>query len=139
MANISSWEKLRKAVGLGYSEKLTVELAKEKAELEAQRKAAREAILAQQAKAKAAEEAYAKAQAEKAAAKIAEVKAAAKPQPKKDATRDGDGDGKINDGTKNEKPAPKKATPKKQAELKAKPAAPTAKKKSGGKGTSTAK
>lgn len=108
MANISSWEKFRKAVGLGYSEKLTVELAKEKRELEAQRKAAREAILAQQAAAKAAEEAFAKKKAEEAAAKkIAEVKKAAK----------------LQNATKPEAPAKKATAPKK---------------KSGGKGTSAA-
>jgi membrane protein involved in colicin uptake len=117
MANISAWEKFRKAVGLGYSETLKAELAWEKAELDAQRKASRERILAQQAAAKAAEEAFAKKKAEEAAAKkIAEVKEAAR----------------LQNATKPEAPA-KKATPKKAAAPKAAP-----KKKSGGKGTSSA-
>ena len=73
---VSTWEKLRKAVTGSYSDWLTLELAKEKAELEAQHRAARERILAQQEQAKAAP-----------------------------------------------KPATKKATPRKKAELKAMPKA----------------
>lgn len=118
MANISAWEKFRKAVGLGYSETLKAELAWEKAELDAQRKASRERILAQQAAAKAAEEAFAKKKAEEAAAKkVAEVKAAAKPQTEKKPAA---------------KAAPKAAAKKTEAK------AAATKKKSGGKGTSTA-
>ena len=107
MANISTWEKLRNALGFGYSDKLVTEIAREKAELEAQRKAARDRILAQQAAAKAAEEAYAKAKAAKATSA---------------------GTGKVASGDV-KKAAPKKAAPKKQAEPKAKPAAKATPKK----------
>jgi hypothetical protein len=123
MAHISTWEKFRKAVTGSYSEKLTLEIASEEARAIAQRKALRESLVAQ------AKEAEAKHKAEleaKAAAKIAEVKAAAKPQPVKKApakkvvafdpkAKDADGDGKLQDGTIHERPAPaKKTAPKKK-------------------------
>ena len=104
MAHISTWEKFRKAVTGSYSDKLTLEIASEEARAIAQRKALRDSLAA---KAKEADAKYKAEQEAKAAAKVAEVKAAAKPQAAK-TPRDGDGDGKIHDGTKNEKPAPKK-------------------------------
>ena len=124
MANISGWEKFRKAVTGSYSEKLTFEIAREEAELKAKQEAARARLAAQQAKARAEEEAFAKAKAE--SARVAKVKAdaervvknvaapkatPAKKAPAKKLPKDGDGDGKIFDGTAKEQPAPKKAAP----------------------------
>jgi hypothetical protein len=107
MAHISTWEKLRKSVTGSYSESLTLQIAQEEKAAREATRVARERIAAQQAAAKAAEAKFKAEQEAKAAAKIAEVKAAAKPQAAK-TPRDGDGDGKIHDGTKNGKPAPKK-------------------------------
>jgi membrane protein involved in colicin uptake len=126
---ISGWEKFRKAVTGSYSEKLknaldaqharakAVTIAAEKVRLEvaAKAKADRlEAMKAAEVK-KAAEIKAATKPAPKAAAKKAPAKPAAekKPvakKPLKEATRDGDGDGFINDGKPNER----KVTPKKK-------------------------
>lgn len=135
MAKISGWEKFRKAVTGSYSEKLTYQLAQEKAEQLAAAKMAEKVRLEAAAKKKAAEEAAkkvsrvekVKADAKKtpsqpakkpaSAGKTASTtpkKATAKPAPKK-ATGykanavDGDGDGLVQDGTPFERPAaPKK-------------------------------
>lgn len=57
--------------------------------------------------------------------KIVEVKVPVPAFPK-DASRDGDGDGTINDGKPNQKPAPKKATPAKKAKAAPKKSASSA-------------
>lgn len=132
MVHISGWEKFRKSLGLGYSEKLTYQIAAEKREELAAAKAV-EAARLEAAKKKKAEEEAAKKPAK--ISKVAEVKAAAKKtpsQPKKPAAsgktasttpkkaapkkvaykanaKDGDGDGLVQDGTPHERPAaPKK-------------------------------
>jgi hypothetical protein len=135
MAKISGREKFRKWLTGSYSEKLTYQLAQEKAEQLAAAKMAEKARLEAAAKKKAAEEAAkkvsrvekVKADAKKtpsqpakkpaSAGKTASTtpkKATAKPAPKK-ATGynakavDGDGDGLVQDGTPFERPAaPKK-------------------------------
>ncbi len=121
---ISGWEKFRKAVTGSYSEKLknalaaqherakAVTIAAEKVRLEvaAKAKADRlEAMKAAEVK-KAAEIKAATKPAPKAAAKKAPAKPATAKKPLKEATRDGDGDGYINDGKPNER----KVTPKKK-------------------------
>ena len=136
MAKISGWEKFRKAVTGSYSEKLTYQLAQEKAEKLAAAKMAEKARLEAAAKKKAAEEAAKKvsrvekvkadakktpsqpakkpASAGKTASTTPKKATAKKPAPKK-ATGykanavDGDGDGLVQDGTPFERPAaPKK-------------------------------
>jgi len=126
MANISGWEKFRKAVTGSYSEKLSYELAREKAAEKAAALAIEKTKLEVAAKRKALQE-------EVESARVAKVKADAAKTPsqpvvKKPAAKkvvafdpnakDGDGDGKLQDGTIHErpalpkKPAAKKTTPK---------------------------
>ena len=115
MAKISTWEKIRKAIFRSYSEKLTYQLAQEKAEQLAAAKMAEKARLEAAAAKKKAAEAAAKAE----SARVAKVKAdaermaknaaAAKPAAKKPAST-----GKTASTTPKKatakKPAPKKAT-----------------------------
>lgn len=140
MAHISAWEKFRKAVTGSYSEALLLEIASEEARIKELGRQARERVVAQQERAKAAEALYKAGLEAKTAAKLTEVKAAAKPQvvakpvakkaPVKKVVKfdphavDGDGDGKVQDGTIHERPAPakkpaaKKATAKKPSDKK---------------------
>jgi colicin import membrane protein len=137
MANISGWEKFRKAVTGSYSEKTELALAQERAAEKAAAIAIEKAKAEAAAKKKAAEEAASKAE----SARVAKVKADAermaknaapkktsagtgkttsvtptKKAPAKKLPKDGDGDGKIFDGTPQERPAPKKKTaPKKSS------------------------
>ena len=114
MANISGWEKFRKAVTGSYSEKLTYQLAQEKAEQLAAARMAEKARLEAAAAKKKAEEAAAKAESARVAkvkadaARMAKNAAAAKPAAKKPAST-----GKTASITPKKataKPAPKKAT-----------------------------
>ena len=119
MANISVWEKFRKAVTGSYSEKLTYQLAQEKAEQLAAAKMAEKARLEAAAAKKKAAEAAAKAE----SARVAKVKAdaermaknaaAAKPAAKKPVAKKPASTGKTASTTPKKataKPAPKKAT-----------------------------
>lgn len=129
MINITLWDRVRNGLGLGYSKTTQEEIATFEAERTAAiKKGKADALLA----AAVAEQKAAKAAADK---KAAEVKTApvkktsagkgktASSGTKKlhEATRDGDGDGYINDGKANErkvapkKPAAKKAAPKTSA------------------------
>ena len=127
MINITLWDKVRNGLGLGYSKTTQEEIATFEAERAAAiKKGKADALLA----AAVAEQKAAKAAADKKAAeaKTAPVKKVASAGKGKtassgtkklhEATRDGDGDGYINDGQANErkvsakKPAAKKAAPK---------------------------
>lgn len=127
MINITLWDKIRNGLGLGYSQATQEEIAFleiEKAALLKHAKA--DALLAAaEAEQKAAKAAADKRAAEVKTAPVKKVTSAGKGKTassgtKKlhEATRDGDGDGYINDGQANErkvsakKPAAKKAAPK---------------------------
>ncbi len=119
MINLTLWDKIRNGLGLGYSQATQEEIAFfELEKAAALKKAKSDALLAAAvAEQKAAKAAAAKKAAEVKTAPVKKVASAGKGKTassgtKKlhEATRDGDGDGFINDGKPNER----KVTPKKK-------------------------